>query len=208
MAEEGQDFLGWRSVPTNNGDLGATAKSTEPVMLHAFIGRSSELSSDLDFERKLYVIRRRSQLELRNTEKDLYWYPTSISCRTIVYKGMLTPPQVRDYFPDLQDPDLDSALGLVHSRFSTNTFPNWERSHPYRYVAHNGEINTLRGNINWMYARESLFESPLFGDALQRMKPIINLEGSDSAIFDNTLELLALSGRSLPHAVMMMIPDD
>ena len=207
VAEEGQAFLGWRSVPTNNGDLGATAKSTEPVMLQAFIGRSSELSSDLDFERKLYVIRRRSQLELRNTEKDLYWYPTSISCRTIVYKGMLTPPQVRDYFPDLQDPDLDSALGLVHSRFSTNTFPNWERSHPYRYVAHNGEINTLRGNINWMYARESLFESPLFGDALQRMKPIINLEGSDSAIFDNTLELLALSGRSLPHAVMMMIPE-
>ena len=207
VQEEGQHVLGWRSVPTNNGDLGATARSTEPAMLQAFIGRGDGVTDDLAFERKLYVIRRRSQLELRDTGKDSHWYPTSCSARTIVYKGMLTPPQVRDYFLDLQDPDLDSALGLVHSRFSTNTFPTWERSHPYRYVAHNGEINTLRGNINWMHARESLVQSDLFGDALDRMKPIINQDGSDSAIFDNTLELLTLSGRSLPHAVMMMIPE-
>ncbi|MEM0982167.1 MAG: glutamate synthase central domain-containing protein, partial [Cyanobacteria bacterium P01_H01_bin.58] len=207
VEEEGQAVIGWRDVPTDNTSLGATAKASEPFIQQAFIQRAEDLADDLAFERKLYIIRKRSHSAIRPTGIDPYWYATSISCRTIVYKGMLTPEQVGLYFPDLADPDIASALALVHSRFSTNTFPSWERSHPYRYVAHNGEINTLRGNINWMYARQSMFESELFGDDLQRAQPLINKDGSDSGIFDNTLELMALAGRSLPHAVMMMIPE-
>ena len=207
VAEEGQKVLGWRDVPTDDSSLGNTAKSSEPFVQQVFIQRSADLADDTAFERKLYVIRRRSQNEIRTTRLDPYWYPSSLSCRTIVYKGMLMPVQVGQYYPDLQDPDLESALALVHSRFSTNTFPSWERSHPYRYLAHNGEINTLRGNINWMHARQSLFESELFGEDLEKLKPVINMDGSDSMIFDNVLELLTLAGRSLPHAVMMMIPE-
>ncbi|MEL7316024.1 MAG: glutamate synthase central domain-containing protein, partial [Cyanobacteria bacterium J06559_3] len=207
VAEEGQQTIGWRDIPTNDDSLGATAKASEPFMQQAFIQRSADLEDDLAFERKLYIIRKRSHSAIRPAGVDPYWYATSLSCRTIVYKGMLTPEQVGLYFPDLADPDMDSALALVHSRFSTNTFPSWERSHPYRYVAHNGEINTLRGNINWMYARQSMFASDLFGHDLERAKPLINKAGSDSGIFDNTLELMTLAGRSLPHAVMMMIPE-
>jgi glutamate synthase (ferredoxin) len=207
VAAEGQRVLGWRDVPTDNSSLGNTAKASEPFMQQVFIQRNPDLADDLDFERKLYVIRKLSHNGIRATGIDPYWYPASLSCRTIVYKGMLMPVQVGQYFPELHDPDLDSALALVHSRFSTNTFPSWERSHPYRYVAHNGEINTLRGNINWMNARQSLFESELFGDDMAKIQPVINIEGSDSLIFDNALELLVLSGRSLPHAVMMMIPE-
>lgn len=205
-AEEGQQVLGWRDVPTDHSSLGETAKASEPHVQQVFIGRSAGLD-DLGFERKLYVIRKRSHSALRTPEADPCWYPSSLSSRTIVYKGMLMPVQVGQYYPDLHDPDLESALGLVHSRFSTNTFPSWERSHPYRYIAHNGEINTLRGNINWMHARQSLFESELFGDDIQKICPVINIDGSDSLIFDNALELLTLAGRSLPHAVMMMIPE-
>jgi glutamate synthase (ferredoxin) len=205
--EEGLRVLGWRNVPTDNSPLGETAKASEPFMEQVFIERPADLADEQAFERKLYVIRKRSHSAIRPTGVDPYWYATSISCRTIVYKGMLTPEQVGLYFPDLADADLESALALVHSRFSTNTFPSWERSHPYRYIAHNGEINTLRGNINWMYARQSMFESDLFSGDLQRTKPLINKDGSDSGIFDNTLELMALAGRSLPHAVMMMIPE-
>ncbi|PSN76131.1 glutamate synthase subunit alpha, partial [filamentous cyanobacterium CCP4] len=204
-AEEGQKVLGWRDVPTDNGSLGETAKASEPFMQQVFIQRSGDLADDQAFERKLYIIRKRTHSAIQPA--DPYWYATSLSCRTVVYKGMLTPEQVGLYFPDLGDSDMESALALVHSRFSTNTFPSWERAHPYRYVAHNGEINTLRGNINWMYARQSMFESELFGDSLDRAKPLINKEGSDSGIFDNTLELMTLAGRSLPHAVMMMIPE-
>ncbi|GET42585.1 glutamate synthase large subunit [Microseira wollei] len=207
VAEEGQQVIGWRDVPTDNSSLGDTAKSSEPFMEQVFIQRSPDLVDDMAFERKLYVIRKRSHNAIRTSGADPYWYPASISCRTIVYKGMLMPVQVGQYYPDLQDPDLESALALVHSRFSTNTFPSWERSHPYRYIAHNGEINTLRGNINWMHARQSLFESELFGDDIKKIKPVINIDGSDSLIFDNALELLVLAGRSLPHAVMMMIPE-
>lgn len=207
VAEEGQKVLGWRDVPTDNTSLGQTARASEPFMEQVFIQRSADLVEDLAFERKLYVIRKRSHTAIRAANIDTYWYPSSISCRTLVYKGMLMPQQVGQYFLDLQDSDMESALGLVHSRFSTNTFPSWERSHPYRYIAHNGEINTLRGNINWMHARQSLFASDLFGDDLKRAQPIININGSDSTIFDNTLELLTLAGRSLPHAVMMMIPE-
>ncbi|MEO1122833.1 MAG: glutamate synthase large subunit [Cyanobacteria bacterium J06639_16] len=206
-AEEGMQVLGWRDVPTNDAPLGETAKASEPFMAQVFIQRPDGLEDDWAFERKLYVLRKRSHGAVRESKVDPYWYPSTISCRKIVYKGMLMPAQVGQYYPDLSDPDMESALALVHSRFSTNTFPSWERSHPYRYIAHNGEINTLRGNINWMHARQSMFESELFGDDLKRAQPIINIEGSDSTIFDNTLELLALAGRSLPHAVMMMIPE-
>jgi glutamate synthase (ferredoxin) len=207
VAEEGLEVLGWRDVPTDNSSLGNTAKSSEPFMEQVFISRSPELTDDLAFERKLYIIRKRSHGIIRSSEVDPYWYPSSISCRTMVYKGMLMPAQVGQYYPDLSDPDLESALALVHSRFSTNTFPSWERSHPYRYIAHNGEINTLRGNINWMHARQSLFKSEIFGEDLKKAQPIINIDGSDSTIFDNALELMVLAGRSLPHAVMMMIPE-
>jgi glutamate synthase (ferredoxin) len=206
-AEEGQKVLGWRDVPTNNKSLGATAKSSEPFMEQVFVRRADDLTDDWAFERKLYIIRKRAYNAIRSAEVDAWWYPASLSCRTLVYKGMLMPIQVGEYFSDLQDPDLDSALALVHSRFSTNTFPSWERAHPYRYIAHNGEINTLRGNINWMHARQSLFESELFGEDIEKIRPVINVEGSDSTIFDNALELMVLAGRSLPHAMMMMIPE-
>ena len=207
VAEEGLEVIGWRDVPTDNSSLGNTAKSSEPFVQQVFIQRSPDLVDDLAFERKLYVIRKRSHAAIRATGIDPYWYPSSLSARTLVYKGMLMPVQVGQYYPELHDPDMESALALVHSRFSTNTFPSWERSHPYRYIAHNGEINTLRGNINWMHARQSLFESDLFGDDIKKIKPVINIDGSDSLIFDNALELLVLAGRSLPHAVMMMIPE-
>ena len=203
----GQPVLGWRDVPTDDSTLGKTARTSEPFMQQVFIKRAAGLEDDLAFERKLYVIRKLAYDTIGKPGHDTYWYPASLSCRTMVYKGMLTPPQVRDFFPDLSDPDFESALALVHSRFSTNTFPSWERSHPYRYIAHNGEINTLRGNINWMIARQSMFESELFGDDMAKIKPAININGSDSTIFDNALELLVLAGRSLPHAVMMMIPE-
>jgi glutamate synthase (ferredoxin) len=207
VAQEGQKVLGWRDVPTDNSSLGDTAKSSEPFMRQVFIQRSPEITDDLEFERKLYIIRKETHTQIRVPKIDTLWYISSLSCRTLVYKGMLMPVQVGNYYPDLHDPDLESGLALVHSRFSTNTFPSWERSHPYRYIAHNGEINTLRGNINWMHARQSLFESELFGDDIKKIKPIININGSDSTIFDNALELLVLAGRSLPHAVMMMIPE-
>jgi glutamate synthase (ferredoxin) len=207
VEEEGLRVLGWRDVPTDNASLGNTAKSSEPFMAQVFIQRSADLADDLAFDRKLYVIRKRSHTSIRTTKIDACWYPSSLSCRTMVYKGMLMPVQVGQYYPDLHDPDMESALALVHSRFSTNTFPSWERSHPYRYIAHNGEINTMRGNINWMIARQSLFQSELFGEDIQKIQPVINVDGSDSTIFDNALELLVLAGRSLPHTVMMMIPE-
>ncbi|MEI6330684.1 MAG: glutamate synthase large subunit [Pseudanabaena sp. ELA645] len=208
VAAEGLKVLGWRDVPTDNSSLGATAQSSEPFMQQVFIARSTDLADDLAFDRKLFVLRKLAHTAIRASKIDAYWYPSSFSCRTIVYKGMLMTAQVGQYYAhDLRDPDMESALALVHSRFSTNTFPSWERSHPYRYIAHNGEINTLRGNTNWMIARQSMFESDLFGDDISKIKPVINIEGSDSTIFDNALELLVLAGRSLPHAVMMMIPE-
>ncbi len=207
VARVGQKVLGWRDVPTNNGSIGHTAQASEPFVQQVFIQRSADLADELAFERKLYMIRKLAHNAIRAAQVDKYWYLSSISCRTIVYKGMLMPVQVGEYFPELQDPDLESALALVHSRFSTNTFPSWERAHPYRYIAHNGEINTLRGNINWMQARQALFESELFGGDMQQIQPVINIDGSDSLIFDNALELLTLAGRSLPHAMMMMVPE-
>jgi len=201
-------LLGWRTVPTDNSMLGETAKSCEPMMRQVFVGRGSEPLDELAFERKLYVIRKRAYSEIRAStlEGASSWYVASLSVKTLVYKGMLLTAQLGQYFQDLSDPLMETAIALVHSRFSTNTFPSWDRAHPYRYVAHNGEINTVRGNANWMRAREALFASEAFED-IQKILPIINPNGSDSAMFDNTLELLVLAGRSLPHAVMMMIPE-
>ena len=206
-ADQGQTVLGWRDIPTDNSSLGATARASEPFMRQVFIQRGAGCADEQAFERQLYIIRKRAHLEIRTAKADDFWYCASLSCRTVIYKGMLMPEQVGKYFPDLRDPDLDTALALVHSRFSTNTFPSWERSHPYRYIAHNGEINTLRGNVNWMRARQALLESELFGDDLKKILPIVNVNGSDSAMFDNVFELLVMGGRSLPHAMMMMIPE-
>src|SRR5688572_6686190 len=209
VTEEGQKFLGWRDIPTSNASLGETAKASEPFMRQIFIGRSSKLSDDMAFERKLYVIRKRAENSIRYAKipGGHFFYVASLSYKTLIYKGMLMPAQVDAYYPDLKDPAMETALALVHSRFSTNTFPSWERGHPYRYMAHNGEINTLRGNINWTRARQAMMESELFGDDLKKLFPIINTDGSDSSMFDNCLELLVLAGRSLPHAMMMMIPE-
>ncbi len=206
---EGQTFLGWRTVPTDNSSLGETAKSSEPFMRQVFIGRNPALPDELAFERKLYVIRKRAYSEIRTSTIDgaEYWYVPSLSYKTFVYKGMLLTEQLDRYYTDLQNPAMETALALVHSRFSTNTFPSWDRAHPYRYIAHNGEINTLRGNINWMHARQALFDSKLFGEDMKKILPVINPQGSDSAMFDNTLELLVLAGRPLAHAMMMMIPE-
>ncbi len=209
IQSEGQHFLGWRTVPTNNASLGETAKSCEPFMRQIFIGRGDGVTDEIAFERKLYLIRKRSYSEIRTSTMAgaEQWYVTSLSSRTLVYKGMLLTDQLAKYFPDLSDPAMETAIGLVHSRFSTNTFPSWDRAHPYRYIAHNGEINTLRGNINWMHAREALFDTDAFGDDVSQILPIVNPNGSDSAMFDNTLELLVLAGRPLAHSVMMMIPE-
>ncbi|HTM08067.1 MAG TPA: glutamate synthase central domain-containing protein, partial [Verrucomicrobiae bacterium] len=209
IAEEGQKVLGWRKVPTDNMYLGDTAKASEPFIRQVFIGRGKEIEDDLAFERKLYVIRRRAENALRYGKDAVgeYFYVPSMSAKTIIYKGMLTAPQIATFYPDLTDPRIESAIAVVHSRFSTNTFPSWGRAHPYRYLIHNGEINTLRGNENWMHARQSMLASQAFGDDLKKVFPIIQEDGSDSAKFDNCLEFLALGGRSLPHAMMMMIPE-
>lgn len=176
VESEGLKVLGWRDVPTDNSSLGATAQSSEPFMQQVFIARSPNLADDLAFDRKLYVIRKLAHTAIRTSKIDPYWYPSSLSCRTMVYKGMLMTAQVGKYFPELHDADLESALALVHSRFSTNTFPSWERSHPYRYIAHNGEINTLRGNTNWMIARQSMFESELLEMILPKLSQSLTLK--------------------------------
>ncbi len=213
VREEGQRVLGWRTVPTDNSSIGPTARRTEPIVRQIFIGRvdtqSQPLGDDLAFERRLYVIRKRIENIVRDSnipQRGMFYVP-SLSYKTIIYKGMLNSDQIPLYYPDVTNPTVETALAMVHSRFSTNTFPNWARAHPYRYLSHNGEINTLRGNINWMHARQSLFASDLFGDDIKKLLPIIDASGSDSAMFDNALEMLTLTGRSLPHAVMMMIPE-
>ena len=207
LREEGVEIIGWRDVPTDNSSLGNTAKSGEPLVRQLFLQRPADCPDEQTFNRKLYIINQRATSQIRRAGVDEHWYVSSMSTRTIIYKGMLMPVQVDQYYPDLRDPDMQSAIALVHSRFSTNTFPSWDRAHPYHFLAHNGEINTLRGNVNWMHARQSLFESELFGDDIKKALPIINTNGSDSAMFDNCLELLVMAGRSLPHAVMMMVPE-
>ncbi|HTM25907.1 MAG TPA: glutamate synthase large subunit [Vicinamibacterales bacterium] len=214
VAEEGQVLLGWRHVPVDDSHAGSAAAAARPVIEQVFVGASQETADlvaidSMAFERTLYVIRKRIEHavdDLPAADRQQFYVP-SLSSRTLVYKGMLTAAQIQPTFPDLADPDMESALALVHQRFSTNTFPSWPLAHPYRLIAHNGEINTLRGNINWMRARESLLRSPLFGDGLRRILPIIREGGSDTATLDNVLELLMLAGRSLPHAILMMIPE-
>ena len=212
-AEEGQRVLGWRDVPTDDSSLGETAKSGEPVIRQLFIGRGEALAGHPDaharFERKLYVIRKRVDRSVDGLPLDQegLFYIASLSSNTIVYKGMLIADQVEAMFPDLADPAFESALALVHQRFSTNTFPSWPLAHPYRYVAHNGEINTLRGNINWMRAREALCHSDEFGEDLQKLFPVVREGQSDTATFDNVLEFLVLTGRPIAHAILMMIPE-
>ncbi len=208
-AAEGLPVLGWRNVPTSAALLGTTARASQPVVRQVFLARPGSLAAELAFERKLYVVRRlaekavaRSTLAGRGD-----FYVPSLSCRTVVYKGMLNASQLLHFYPDLDDPAFESAIAMVHSRFSTNTFPSWSRAHPYRYISHNGEINTLRGNVNWFRARESMFRSSLFGDDLRKVLPAIDGEGSDSAMLDNVLELLHLSGRPLAHALMMLVPE-
>ncbi|TNJ38603.1 glutamate synthase large subunit [Chlorobaculum thiosulfatiphilum] len=207
---EGQKYLGLRKVPTNNATLGQTARSQEPVVKQIFVGRGSDSMSDIEFERKLFIIRRRIFKRVRFTSGLLgssFFYVSSFSARTIVYKGMLNPEQVEEFYPELSDPDMESAIAMVHSRFSTNTFPSWDRAHPYRFLSHNGEINTLRGNVNWMKAREKNMQSSIFKGALEEIKPILLEEGSDSATLDNAFELLVMCGRSMAHAAMMVIPE-
>jgi glutamate synthase (ferredoxin) len=208
-AEEGVPLLGWRDVPTQNGLLGPTAQASQPVIRQCFLHRPEEAGDDLAFERRLYIVRRlaekrvaRSTLPGRGD-----FYVPSLSSRTIVYKGMLNASQLLHFYPDLDATDFESAIAMVHSRFSTNTFPSWSRAHPYRYISHNGEINTLRGNINWFGAREALLRSTRFGDELNKVLPIIDVEGSDSAMLDNVLELLYLAGRPLAHALMVLVPE-
>ncbi|TSB46975.1 glutamate synthase large subunit [Alkalicoccobacillus porphyridii] len=207
-AEESLEVLGWRDVPTNSKMLGNAAKLSMPSIKQVFIKRPDSIKEELEFERKLYVLRKRAEKELTPfvTDEESFYF-ASLSSRTIVYKGMLTTEQVGQFYVDTEDPLFESAIALVHSRFSTNTFPSWERAHPNRYMIHNGEINTVRGNVNWMHAREAKFESDLFGESLEQVKPIVDKDGSDSSMFDNTLEFLSLSGRSLAHSAMMMIPE-
>ena len=208
IREEGQRLLGWRDVPTDAASLGPGALRDKPAFQQVFIGRDEAIDAAA-FERKLYVIRKRIEHRIWNStlsRQDQFYIP-SLSSRTFVYKGMLTGSQIEPMFPDLSAPDLESALALVHQRFSTNTFPQWRLAQPFRYVAHNGEINTARGNTNWMRAREALCESELFGDDLQKLFPIVIEGGSDSAMFDNVMEFLHMAGRPLPHVVLMMVPE-
>jgi glutamate synthase (ferredoxin) len=204
---EGQKLLGWRKVPINPAGIGNSALEVMPDFYQVFIEKSKEVEQGIDFERKLYLIRKKIENKIRNSEYQGDLYFASLSSRTLVYKGMLTPEQLEGFFPDLSHPKMETAIALVHSRFSTNTFPSWERAHPNRYLIHNGEINTMLGNQNWMRAREGIFESDIFSDDLKELLPVIAPEGSDSARFDNVLEFLALNGRSLAHSVMMMIPE-
>ena len=209
VAAEGQQILGWRDVPTDDSPIGPTARSCEPAFKMLFIARDAAVATDEAFERKLYVIRKRVEHAIRNSdlgERDLFYVP-SLSCRTLVYKGMLIGTQIDTMFPDVVEPDVESAIAMVHQRFSTNTFPSWPLAQPFRYLSHNGEINTLRGNINWMRAREALCESDLLGEDLKKIFPIVIEGNSDSAVFDNVLEFLHMAGRPLPLAVLMMIPE-
>ncbi|MBM7702071.1 glutamate synthase large subunit [Metabacillus iocasae] len=205
IEQEGQVVLGWRTVPTNVGKIGTVAQKSAPIVRQVFIGKGKQAADDLAFERKLYVIRKQAENWGKKEEKSFYF--ASLSSQTIVYKGLLTPEQVDAFYSDLQDESFVSAFALVHSRFSTNTFPSWERAHPNRYLIHNGEINTLRGNINWMKAREQQFVSDAFGEDLDKLLPILDTDGSDSSVLDNAFEFFVLAGRKPAHTAMMLIPE-
>ncbi len=224
ISDEGQKFLGWRTVPVKSSILGKTSGRYEPVIKQVFIEKDPAITDPMEFERKLYVIRKRVGYAIRNNEvpnkyRDVhgtksnsfpgadYHYVTGLSARTMIYKGMLTPCQLSEYFPDFLDEDFESALALMHTRFSTNTFPSWSRAHPNRFIAHNGEINTVMGNANFMKARQALCASDVFGTEIENIFPVINEDGSDSARFDNALEFMHYGGYDLVHAMMMMIPE-
>ncbi len=202
---EGLRVLGWREVPSDDSMIGNTAKAVEPSFRQIFL--AGDGLADDTLERRVYIVRKRVEHEIGEPGGDGSVYFPSLSCRTLVYKGMLTTPQLSEFFADLRDERIESALALVHSRFSTNTFPSWPLAHPFRYIAHNGEINTVQGNRNWMRAREALLRSQLLGPDLERIFPICTPGASDSATFDGVLELLHMGGYELPHAVLMMIPE-
>jgi glutamate synthase (ferredoxin) len=209
IREEHQLFLGWRDVPVASGALGHQARVEEPLIRQIFVARGPEMVDRMAFERKLYIIRKRVEQEVRESGLpgcEAFYIP-SLSHRTLVYKGLLLSDQVPEFYLDLGDPSLVSGLALVHQRYSTNTFPVWGLAQPFRFLAHNGEINTLRGNVNWMQAREALFLSSVFGSDITKVMPVISPEGSDSACLDNAVELLVLAGRSVPHVMMMLIPE-
>ena len=208
MREEGLTVLGWRDTPVDGDAIGRVARASQPYIQQIFVGCAQRCDPDA-LERKLYIVRKRAEAEVARTSlpnKGDFYIP-SLSARTIVYKGLLLAPQMALFYSELSDSDVMSALCLVHQRFSTNTFPTWQLAHPYRYVAHNGEINTLRGNVNWMHARQSILASPLFGADIKKLFPIVAPGGSDSASFDNAVELLFMAGRDLPHAMAMLIPE-
>ena len=206
---EGQTVIGWRDVPVNRDALGYVALEVEPVIRQIFIARNPNIIDEDAFERKLFVIRRGLQKEIvaQKLPQEGYFYVVSMSCCTVVYKGLLLANRIAAYYTDLSNPTAVTALAIVHQRFSTNTFPTWDLAHPFRYIAHNGEINTLRGNRNWMRAREKGLTSKLFGDDVKKLTPLVNRSGSDSATLDNAIELLYLGGRSLPHVMMMLVPE-
>jgi glutamate synthase domain-containing protein 2/glutamate synthase domain-containing protein 1/glutamate synthase domain-containing protein 3 len=208
VREEGLRVLGWRDTPIDGSAIGRVARASQPYIEQIFVGRGKGMTEE-QLERKLYIVRKRAEAEIAasDLEDKAFFYVPSFSARTIVYKGLLLAPQIAHFYPELSDSDVVSALCLVHQRFSTNTFPTWQLAHPYRYIAHNGEINTLRGNVNWMFARQSVLASPLFGDDLKKLFPIIQPGGSDSAAFDNALELLLMAGRSIEHSMAMLIPE-
>ncbi len=206
VKSEGGLVLGWRDVPVRPDCLGDMARSVMPFMAQIFVSFST-LSDDA-LERKLYITRKCIEREAKKQNFTIEdFYIPSFSSKTMTYKGMFVAPQFEYFYPDLSDSDFKSALALVHQRYSTNTFPSWPLAHPFRYMAHNGEINTLRGNINKMIARENTMSSPLFANDISKLLPIVELNTSDSGIFDNTFELLSLSGRSVEHAMMMMVPE-
>ncbi len=210
VSDEGQTVLGWRDVPVDNSSLGKTAVAAEPFMAQVFVSRNAAIKDDAAFERKLFVIRKIAEQRIRYGKTFAggnIFYVSSLSARTIIYKGMLMSEQVEKYYDDLRNPAVTTAMALVHSRFSTNTFPSWDRAHPNRLIAHNGEINTLRGNVNWMKAAQANFKSATLGDDIKKVVPVVNTDGSDSAQFDNVVELLVMAGRELPHTMMMMIPE-
>jgi glutamate synthase (NADPH/NADH) large chain len=209
IREEGLELIGWRTVPVDNSCLSEMVKGTEPEHRQVFIGRPASIKDEAEFERKLYLVRKVVSNAIYDAYKgrDIGHYTVSLSARTLVYKGMFLSYQVKKYYNDLSNPALTSALALVHQRFSTNTFPSWKLAHPYRMVAHNGEINTLRGNVNWMAARQASVSSPLFGRDIEKLWPISYEGQSDTACFDNALEFLVMGGYSLAHAAMMLIPE-
>src|ERR1017187_5746452 len=205
--EEGLTVLGWRDTPVNADAIGRVARASQPYIEQIFIAGAPGMTED-QLERKLYVIRKRAESEIAasNLPDKGFFYIPSLSARTIIYKGLLLAPQIAEFYNELADPDTMSALCLVHQRFSTNTFPTWQLAHPFRYLCHNGEINTVRGNVNWMNARQPVMNSPLFED-FKKLGNIIQSSGSDSAALDNAVELFTMAGRSLPHVMAMLIPE-